>query len=102
MQDYVLSDLAMWLKDPARNIRDLHAQLQAAENTIEDLQAQLHLRINELEGRNDELRSALDSSTNLAYTAIGIATIAVAAVVAMIVKERTRKNTGINESSDPN
>jgi pimeloyl-ACP methyl ester carboxylesterase len=102
MQDYVLSNLAMWLKDPARNIRDLHAQLQAAENTIEDLQAQLHLQISESEGRNDELRSALGSSTNLAYTAIGIATIAVAAVVAMIVKERTRKNTGINESSDPN
>jgi len=102
MQDYVLSDLAMWLKDPARNIRDLHAQLQAAENTIEDLQAQLHLQINELEGRNDELRSALDSSTNLAYAAIGIATIAVAAVVAVIVKERARKNTGTNESSDPN
>jgi len=102
MQDYVLSDLAMWLKDPARNIRDLHAQLQAAENTIEDLQAQLHLQISELEGRNDELRSALGSSINLACAAIGIATITVAAVVAMIVKERARKNTGINESSDPN
>jgi len=109
IQDYMLSDLAAWLKDPARNVRSLRAQLQTAENIIEDLQGQLvelnsefDLQTSELESRNDELQSALVSSTNLAYTAIGTAIIAVAAVVVMVVRERTNKNMGINESSDLN
>ena len=89
--------LPAWLKDPARNVRSLHAQLQTAENTIQDLQAQLDLKISELESRNDELQSALVSSANLAYTAIGIAIIAVAAVVVMVVRERAKKNMGMNE-----
>jgi len=114
IQDYMLSDLAAWLKDPARNVHSLHAQLQTAEDTIQDLQGQLvelnseldlqssglesaYARISELESRNDELQSALVSSANLAYTAIGIAIIAVAAVVVMVVKERTKKNMGMNE-----
>ncbi|MHA2433761.1 MAG: alpha/beta fold hydrolase [Candidatus Thorarchaeota archaeon] len=109
IQDYMLSDLAAWLKDPARNVRSLRAQLQTAENMIEDLQGQLmelnsefDLQTSELESRNDELQSALVSSTNLAYTAIGAAIIAVTAVVVMVVRERTKKNMGINESSDLN
>ncbi|MCW4026626.1 MAG: hypothetical protein NWE76_03970, partial [Candidatus Bathyarchaeota archaeon] len=67
-----------------------------------ELNSEFDLQTSELESRNDELQSALVSSTNLAYTAIGAAIIAVTAVVVMAVRERTKKNMGINESSDLN
>lgn len=80
IQDYVLSDLAAWLSDPARNMHYLCAQLQTAENIIDALQGQLgdldseleqqtselesvHVKICELEGQVEELR--VESSTLL-------------------------------------
>jgi len=105
MQDYVLQDLEAWLKDPAREVRGLDSRLQAATNTVNDLQGQiaelnseierqtselesqveelqsestsLRNAIAELESRNTELQSALDSSRNLTYIALGMAIIAV-------------------------
>ena len=114
MQDYVLHDLEAWLKDPARKVRDLDSQLQAATNTVNNLQGQiaelnseieqqtselesqveelqsestsLRNTIAELESRNTELQSALDSSRNLTYIALGIAVIAVIVGVATASK----------------
>jgi len=86
IQDYVLSDLAAWLKDPARNIHHLCAQLQTAENIIDALQGQLgdldsefliksselenmHVKICELEGQVElllrESSTLLDTSAEL-------------------------------------
>lgn len=109
IQDYVLSDLAAWLKDPERDIRILDAQLQTATNTINDLQGQiaelnfeldqktseletlveklksesssLQNTIAELESRNVELQSSIDASSNMTYIALGVTIIAVAAVI---------------------
>ncbi len=60
IQEYVLSDLATWLKDPDR---DLNQQIS-------------------------ELRSTLDATTTLAYIAIGIAIIAVVVAVVMTLRRR--------------
>jgi pimeloyl-ACP methyl ester carboxylesterase len=115
MQDYVLHDLEAWLKDPARKVRSLYSQLQTAENTIENLQSQLgdvklelegrtsqlensveelqsessslQNTIAELASRNAELQSALNSSRNITYIALGVALIAIIAVV--VVKMQT-------------
>jgi len=104
-QDYVLQDLEAWLKDPARKVRGLDSQLQTAEYLIEKLQGQLgdlnseldlqtselenqvtelqsestdmQNTVTELERHNMELQSALDSSRNLTYIALGVALIAV-------------------------
>ena len=125
IQDYVLSDLAAWLKDPGRKVRYLTAQiadlnaelnlktseLESVKTKISDLESQvkdlqlessnLQNTVTELERRNSELQSALDLSTNLAYIAIGIATIAVVAVVVMKsqprVKEKTKEKIGMNK-----
>jgi pimeloyl-ACP methyl ester carboxylesterase len=114
MQDYVLQDLEAWLKDPARKVHALAAQLQTAEDTIEKLQDQLgdlegglegrtdqlgnrleqlesesttlKATIAELETREDEFQSALDSSRNITYIALGAAIIAVAI---MLFQRRT-------------
>jgi pimeloyl-ACP methyl ester carboxylesterase len=115
MQDYVLQDLEAWLKDPARKVYILAAQLQTAEDTIERLQGQLSdmevglegrtdqlgnqleqlesesttlkETIAELETREEELKSALDSSRNITYIALGAAIIAVAI---MLFQRRTK------------
>ncbi len=111
IQDYVLSDLAAWIKDPARKVRyltvqigDLNAELnlktselESAKTKISDLESQvkdlqsesssLQNTVTGLERRNSELQSALDLFTNLAYIAIGIAIIAVA-VAAMTLRKR--------------
>ncbi len=92
MQEYVLQDLAAWLKDPARNIRNLYDQLQTAESTVENLQDQLtseQTRISDLEGEVEELQSALDSSRNLTYVALGVSMIAVVAMAVMVFQRRT-------------
>ncbi|MFX0202677.1 MAG: hypothetical protein ACFFCW_41770, partial [Candidatus Hodarchaeota archaeon] len=110
IRDYVLSDLADWLKDPARKVRYLTAQiedlntelnlktseLESAKTTIAELEGQvkdlqsesssLQNTMIELERRNSELQSALDLSKNIAYIAIGIAIIAVAAAVMALRK----------------
>jgi pimeloyl-ACP methyl ester carboxylesterase len=102
-QDYVLQDLEAWLKDPARKVRNLDYQLQTAEYIIEELWGQLEdlnseldkqtselekqvtelqsestdmqNSLTELEHLNMDLQSALDSSRNLTYIALGIALI---------------------------
>jgi len=111
IQDYVLSDLAAWLKDPERDLRILYAQLQTAEETIYDFQVQLdelsseldrqtgylesqveewrsehssmQSTLAELEGRYTELQSALDSSRNMTYVALGVAIVAILMAVVM-------------------
>ena len=108
IQEHVLSDLVAWLNDPARNVHYLFAQLQTAESIIDVLQGQLgdlnseleqqtsELKnldvkmqsgstnmlntIADLESRNVELQSALYSSRNLTYIALGTALLAVLAV----------------------
>jgi pimeloyl-ACP methyl ester carboxylesterase len=115
MQDYVIHDLEAWLKDPARKVRSLYSQLQTAEDTMEKLQDQLgdlevglegrtdqlgdrveqlesesttlKETMTELETRDHELQSALDSSRNITYIALGVALIAIIAVV--VVKMQT-------------
>lgn len=58
IQDYVLADLAAWLKDSARTVRLLNAELQTYQNTVEDLQGQLADLSSELNLRTRELESA--------------------------------------------
>jgi pimeloyl-ACP methyl ester carboxylesterase len=105
MQDYVLQDLEAWLKDPARKVRNFDSQLQTSERLIEELRGQLgdlnsdldqqtselenqvtelksestdmQNTVTELERYNMELLSALDSTKNMTYIALGIALIAV-------------------------
>jgi pimeloyl-ACP methyl ester carboxylesterase len=86
-EDYVLSDLVAWLKDPGRKIRVLETQLETTTDSIEGLQSQLDDKQTEinmlddkvsgLEGENVDLRNALSLSKNLNYASIGIAVIAV-------------------------
>ena len=115
IQDYVLSDLAAWLKDPERDLRILHTQLQTAEETIYDFQVQLdelsseldqqtgylesqveawrseqsslQSTLAELEGRYTELQSALDSSRNMTYVALGVAIVAILMAVVMAFRK---------------
>jgi pimeloyl-ACP methyl ester carboxylesterase len=116
IQDYVLSDLVAWLKDPDRDLRIRDEQLQAAEATIDDLQTQLDesgselgRRTSGLESRVEELQSgysslqsttaelessimelesALDRSRSLNYIAIGVAIVAVAAATIIVFQRR--------------
>lgn len=116
IQDYVLSDLVAWLKDPDRDLRIRDEQLQAAEDTIGDLQAQLDesgselgRRTSDLESRVEELQSGhsglqsaiaglessiieleteLDRSSSLNYIAIGMAMLAVAASTIIAFQRR--------------
>jgi DNA-binding transcriptional MerR regulator len=113
-EDYVLSDLVAWLKDPGRDIRVLEAQLETTTDTAEGLQSQLddvnselsrqtselenqvtelqsestnmQNTLAELERYNLELQSALDSSKNLTYIALGMAIIAVIVGVVTVSK----------------
>ncbi len=73
IQEYVLSDLAAWLKDPAREVLSLNAQIQANADTVENLQGQiadlnseLNLQTGELQGAREEiseLQGRLDAET---------------------------------------
>jgi hypothetical protein len=111
MQDHVLQELEAWLKDPTRKVRDLDSQLQTAEYVIEELRGQLgdlnseldqhtselenqvtelksestdiQNTLVELERHNMELQSALDSSKNLIYVALGIALVAIVVEILM-------------------
>lgn len=84
IQNHVLSDLAAWLKDPARKVRYKTSELES--------------QVKGLERRNRELQLALDSSTNLAYIAIGIAIIAVAGVAFMAFRRRQSLAPRANET----
>jgi pimeloyl-ACP methyl ester carboxylesterase len=116
MQDYVLQDLEAWLKEPSRKVRNLDSQLQTAESTIEELRGQLddlnseldqqtselenqvtelqaestdmQNTITELERHNLEYQSALDSSKNLTYVALGVALIAIISCAVIIFQNR--------------
>ena len=109
IQDYVLSDLATWLKDPDRDRFILVEQLQTASNTINELQGQLNdlnsefnQQTNELgnqlkelqlelsamqntlveqENRGTQLQIALDSTKNISYIALGVSIIVILAVI---------------------
>jgi pimeloyl-ACP methyl ester carboxylesterase len=120
-QDYVLQDLEAWLKDPARKVRGLDSQLQTAEYVIEELRGQLgdlnsaldqqtgelenqltelqsestdmQNTVAELESHNLELQSALDSSKNMTYIALGMALVAIIVEV-MMASKRLHLRTG--------
>jgi len=115
-EDYVLSDLAAWLKDPGRDIRVLEALLEPTTDTTEGLQSQLgdlnseldrqtselgnlieelqsesasmKNTLSELENRNDILQSTLDSYRNLIYIALGVALLAVAGAAVLFFQRR--------------
>ncbi|MFC1803847.1 alpha/beta fold hydrolase [Thermoproteota archaeon] len=117
-EDYVLSDLVAWLKDPEREIRVLEAQLETNTDTTEDLQSQLddlnseldrqtselgnlieELQsestdmqniINEIEHHNIELESALDSTKNVTYLALGVALIAILFGAIIMLQKQSR------------
>ena len=117
-EDYVLRDLEAWLKDPARKVRSLDSQLQAAEGMIEGLRGQLgdldsefdqqtselehqvselqlgsadmHNIVTELERYNLEMQSALDSVRNMTYIALGVALIAVISGAVIMFQDRLR------------
>jgi hypothetical protein len=117
-QDYVLQDLEAWLKDPARKVRNLDIQLQTAEGIIEELRGQLgdlnseldqrtgelesqieelqsgsagaQNSIIELENQTADLQSALESSKNLTYIALGVAFLAVIMETISILHNRNR------------
>ncbi len=113
-QDYVLRDLEAWLKDPARNVRNLDSLLQTAEGTIEELRGQLgdlnseleretselenlvselqsestdmQKIVTDLESYNVEMQSDLDLAMNLTYLASGGALIAIISGVLALTK----------------
>jgi len=117
-QDYVLQDLEAWLKDPARKVRNLDIQLHTTEGIIEELRGQLDDLNSELDQRTDELesqieelqsgstgvqnsitelenqttdlQSALESSRNLTYIALGVAFLAVILETISIRHNRNR------------
>lgn len=117
-QDYVLQDLEAWLKDPARKVRDLDSQLTTAEGIMEALRGQLddlnseldqetselenqvtYLKsestdiqntVTELERNNMELKSALDSTKNMTYIALGVALIAVISGAVLMLHARVK------------
>jgi len=84
IQEYVLSDLAAWLTDPARRVSHLTSELESAERAISDLQS----NFSALERQNSELQTALSVSTTLAYFSLGIAIIAVAAAITAALRRR--------------
>jgi len=91
IQNYVLSDLTAWLKDPARKVMFLKEDLQIAENTVENLQDQLiseQTRISDLEGQIEELQFDLDSSRNLTYISLGLTIITIIALGILIFQRR--------------
>lgn len=118
IQDYVLSDIANWLKDPERDRFILVEQLQTASNTINELQGQLndlnsklnqqtselenqvkelHLELtamqktlDEQENRGKQLRIALDSTKNISYIALGASILVSLAVIASFYWMRAR------------
>jgi pimeloyl-ACP methyl ester carboxylesterase len=118
VQEYALSDLATWLKDPARKVRDLDSQLQIAEGMMEefwgqlgDLNSELDQQTSELEKQvtelqsestdiqdtvaelerhNMELQSALDSAKNMTYISLGVALIAIISGIIIMFQNRNR------------
>jgi pimeloyl-ACP methyl ester carboxylesterase len=118
VQEYVLSDFASWLKDPARKVRNLDSQLQTAEYILEELRGQLgdlnseldqqtselenqvtelqsestdmQNAVAELERHNLELQSALDSARNMTYIALGVALIAAISGAVIMFQNRNR------------
>ena len=119
IQDHVLSDLAIWLKDPDRDHFLLVEQLQTESNKIMELQGQLndlnsefnqqtselenqvselqsestdmHNTVTELERQTMALQSALDSAENMTYTALGVALIAVISGAVIMFQNRNRR-----------
>ena len=118
IQENVLSDIAAWLNDPARKVRNLDSQLQTAEYIIEELRGQLgdlnseldqktselenqvtelqtgstdmQNTLAELERHNMELQSALDSARNMTYIALGVALIVVISGAVIMYQNRNR------------
>lgn len=91
IQEYVLSDLTAWLKDPARKVMFLKEDLQTAEDTLKNLQDQLaneQTKISDLEKQVEEFQSTLDLAKNLAYISLGFTIIAVIAILLLVFQRR--------------
>jgi len=91
IQDYVLSDLAAWLKDPMRKVKFVTKDLQTAEDKLKNFQDQLaneKTKISNLEKQVEELQSTLDLAKNLAYISIGFTIIAVIMIVLLVLQRR--------------
>jgi pimeloyl-ACP methyl ester carboxylesterase len=102
IQDYVLSDIYSWLRDPVRNLQYFYSEQQASERTIDEIQIQLselnsentmlNLKLNthvgkiqnlekgieEVRSKNSELQSTQILSRNLTYIALGLSLVIVA------------------------
>jgi pimeloyl-ACP methyl ester carboxylesterase len=91
IQDYVLSDLAAWLKDPARRVKYLTEDLQTVEYTLRSLQDQLaneQTKINNFKKQVEVLHSTLDLAKNLTYISLGFTIIAVIVIVLLVLQRR--------------
>ncbi len=80
IQDYVLSDLAKWLKDPSRNIRNLYDQLQTTNDALNNFEGQLTIEqanVSDLITYAEEIQSTLNSLRNIMYITIGVAVTAI-------------------------
>lgn len=65
IQDYVLSDLVNWLKDPVRDMHHLETQLDTADAIIADLQGRVvdeQAAVSILESQMEGLQSQLDEN----------------------------------------
>jgi hypothetical protein len=98
MQDYVLSDMAAWLKAPLRMLPALEGSLQNARETIDE-QAEEIARIQsaleasqsavvELTGSSELLQEPLSSTRTLVYISLGVAMVAVAIVVLLTYRKQ--------------
>ena len=98
MQDYVLSDMAAWLKDPLRMLPTLERSLQSARDTIDE-QAEEIARIQsalessqsavvELTGSSELLLETLSSTRTLVYISLGVALVSVAMVALLMYRKQ--------------
>jgi pimeloyl-ACP methyl ester carboxylesterase/predicted nucleic acid-binding Zn-ribbon protein len=62
IREYVLSDLVSWLRDSARTVRLLNAQIQTYVNKVEDLQSQLQASQSQVEDVQTHLNSDLEAA----------------------------------------
>jgi len=77
--DETLDETKQEISDQARRIEDLRSESSSLQNTIR-----------ELDNQNTTLQLALVASTNLAYIALGVAVIALAAAALVVLRARIR------------
>jgi len=73
VEGYVLGDLAAWLKDPARDLRDI---AQRQQENIDEMEA--------------EIRSSVEANRNLIYASLGFAILVGVVAGLSILRTRSR------------